>query len=75
MIMCVKLNKLFDREIKLYYVRQVLQQAININTMCSNVYIREIRSLSKRVGQDRNGHQKSCLLIVGHCYYILFNAT
>ena len=58
MIMCVKLNKLFDREMTFYYVRHVLQQGININTMCPNVYIREIRSLSKRVGQYRNGHQK-----------------
>ena len=38
--------------------------------------------VSRRVGQDRNCHRKSCLLIVGHCYYrfqaltkyILFNA-
>ena len=32
--MCVKLNSLFDSEIKVYYVTQVLKQGINIKTMC-----------------------------------------
>ena len=42
--MCVKLNSLFDKERKVYYVTQVSMQGINIKTMCPN-YI-EIRSLS-----------------------------
>ena len=32
--MCVKLNSLFDREMKVYYVTQVLKQGININMKC-----------------------------------------
>jgi len=34
MITCVKLNSLFDSEMKVYNVIQVLKQCININTMC-----------------------------------------
>jgi len=30
------LNSLFDSEIKVYYVTQVLKQGINIQTMCPN---------------------------------------
>jgi len=40
--MCVKLNSLFDSEMKVYYVTQVLQQCINIKTLCPN-YILEFR--------------------------------
>ena len=32
--MCAKLNSLFDREMKFYYVTQVLKQGIYIKTMC-----------------------------------------
>jgi len=32
--MCVKLNSLFDSDMKVYYVTQVLKQGINIKTMC-----------------------------------------
>ena len=32
--MCVKLNSLFDSEMKVYYVTQDLKQCINIKTMC-----------------------------------------
>mgnify|MGYP006890288301 CR=1 FL=1 len=42
--MCVKLNSLFDKEMKVYYVTQVSMQGINIKTMCPNNI--EIRSLS-----------------------------
>ena len=34
--MCVKLNSLFDRKMKVFYVTQVLKQDINIKTMCHN---------------------------------------
>ena len=34
--MCVKLNSLFDSEMKVYYVTQVLKQSINTNMMCPN---------------------------------------
>jgi len=32
----IGLNSLFDREMKVYYVTQVLKQGINIKTMCPN---------------------------------------
>ena len=41
--MCVNLNKLCDREMKVYYVTNVLNQCINIETMCPK-YIPEIRN-------------------------------
>ena len=41
--MCVKLNSLFDREMKVYHVTQVLKQGRNIKTMCPN-YILEFRN-------------------------------
>jgi len=41
--MCVKLNLMFDREMKVYHVIQVLKQGINIKTMCPN-YILEFRN-------------------------------
>jgi len=34
--MCVKLNSLFDREMKVFYVTQVLKQGIIITAMCFN---------------------------------------
>jgi len=34
--MCVKLNSLFDREMKVHYVTQVLKQGVNIKLMCPN---------------------------------------
>jgi len=45
--MCVKLNSLFDKEMKVYYVTQVLKQCINIKTMCPN-YILEFKN-TKRI--------------------------
>ena len=36
MFMCVKLNLLFDSEMKVYYVTQVSKQGINIKAMCTN---------------------------------------
>jgi len=39
--MCVKLNSLFDSEIKVYCVTQVFKQCITINTMCPD-YILEV---------------------------------
>jgi len=41
--MCVKLNSLFDSELKVYYDTQVLKQGINITTMCPH-YILEFRN-------------------------------
>ena len=37
--MFVKLNLLFDREMKVYYVT-VLKQGINIKTMCPNYIVK-----------------------------------
>jgi len=34
--MHVKLNSLFDREMKVYYVTHVLTQSIEIKNMCPN---------------------------------------
>jgi len=84
--MCVILNSLFDREMKVFYVTQMLKQGNNIKTNCPN-YILKFKnmnslllypvSLYSRTDQDRSCHRKSC-----HCYYsfqtlskyILFNA-
>ena len=41
--MCVKLNSLFDSELKVYHVAQVLKQGINIKMMCPN-YILKFRN-------------------------------
>jgi len=46
--MCVKLNSLFDSEMKVYYVTQVLKQGINIKTMCPN-YILELRNTNSHL--------------------------
>jgi len=43
MFMCVKLNTLFDREMNVYYVTQVLKQGISIKAMCPN-FILEFRN-------------------------------
>jgi len=45
--MFVQLNSLFDREMKLYYVTQVLKQGRNIKLMCPN-YIYSILETSTR---------------------------
>mgnify|MGYP007133528473 CR=1 FL=1 len=49
-LICVKLNSLFDIEVKVYYVKQVLKQGININTMCPN-YILELRNTKSHLLQ------------------------
>jgi len=36
MFMCVKLNLLFDSEMKVYYVTHVLKLGIDIKAMCTN---------------------------------------
>jgi len=36
----VKLNSLFDSEMKVYCVTQVLKQGINIKTMCPNYILK-----------------------------------
>jgi len=41
--MCVKLNSLFDSEMKVYCVTQVLKQNINKKTICPN-YILKFRN-------------------------------
>ena len=38
--MFVKLNSLFDREMKVYHVTHVLEHGINIKTMCPNYIIK-----------------------------------
>jgi len=45
--MCIQWNSLFDNEIKVYYVTQVLKQGININTMYPNyIKFRNIHFMS-----------------------------
>ena len=46
--MCVKFNSLFEREMKVYYVTQVLQQGINIKTNC-NKYILEFGNMKSHL--------------------------
>ena len=43
MFMCVKLNSLFDREMKVFYVTQELKQGINIKTMCPTYILEFIK--------------------------------
>ena len=43
MFMCVKLNSIVDREMKVCYVKQELKQGIYTQTMCPN-YILEFRN-------------------------------
>ena len=50
MFMCVTLKSLFDREMKVYYVTQVLKQGINIQTMCPN-YIHEFKNMHSHLLQ------------------------
>ena len=50
MFMCVKLNSLCDREMNLYYITYVLNQCINIKTMCPN-YIHELRNTNSHLLQ------------------------
>jgi len=45
---CVELNTLFDREIKVCYVTQVLEQGNNIKMICTN-YILEFRNRTSHV--------------------------
>jgi len=74
--MCVKLNLLFDSEMKVYYVTQVLKQGINIKTNCPN-YILELRNTKPHLLQVYLGgwakietviENHVCLIVV-HCYY------
>ena len=37
--MCVKLNSLFNREIKVYYVTKWMRQGINIKKNCSDSWL------------------------------------
>ena len=48
MFSCVKLNSLFDREMKVYYVTQVLKQGTNIKTMRPK-YILKFRNTKSHV--------------------------
>ena len=48
--MCVKLNSLFDREMNVYYITHVLNQCINIKTMCPN-YILKLRNTNSHLLQ------------------------
>jgi len=48
MFMCVKFNSLFDRDMKVYNVTQVLKQGFNIKTNCPN-YIPEFRNMKSHL--------------------------
>jgi len=48
--MCVKLNLLFDSEMKVCYVTQVFKQNTNIKTMCPN-YIPKFRNTQSHLLQ------------------------
>ena len=43
--MCVKLNSLFDSEMKVFYVTQMLKQGNNIKTNCPN-YILKFKNMN-----------------------------
>ena len=46
MFMCVHLNSLLDRDMKLSYFTQVFNQGINIKSMCPN-YIFELKTRNR----------------------------
>ena len=48
--MCVKLNLLFNSEMKVSYITYVLKHCINIKTVCPN-YILELRSTNSHFFQ------------------------
>jgi len=50
MFMCVKLNTLFDREMQVYYITQVLKQGIYIKIMFPN-HILEFRNTNSHLLQ------------------------
>jgi len=50
MFMCVKVNSLYDREMKVFYVPHVLKEVIKIKTMCSN-YILKFRKVKSHLLQ------------------------
>jgi len=52
-LMGVHLNSLFVREIKVYHVRQVLEQGIYIKMMCPN-YILEFRNANSYLLASRS---------------------
>jgi len=68
MLMSVKLNSIFNSEMKVYFITQVLKQCIIFKPMCPlHNWIKKdeitfIECLSRRVGQDRNCHWKSIYL-------------
>jgi len=56
--MCVRCNSLFDREMKVYYVIQVLKQGINTKTTGPNC-IQECRNTKLHLLQVYHGHGSS----------------
>ena len=64
--MCVKLNSLFDSELKVYYDTQVLKQDININTMCPH-YILEFRKTISHLLQLYIGAWAKIYIIIEIC--------
>ena len=63
--MCVKLNSLLDSEMKVYYVRQVLKQGINIKAMCP-YYILEFRNTKLHLLQVYLGAWVKIVVIENH---------
>jgi len=50
MFICVKLNSIFDREVKVYYITQVLKQGMNIKINCPK-YILKFRNTKSHLLQ------------------------
>ena len=64
--MCVKLNSLFDSEMKVFYVTQMLKQGNNIKTNCPN-YILKFKNMNSLLLEVYLGAQaKIETVIVNH---------
>ena len=63
--MCVKLNLIFDSEMKVYYVIQVLKQSTYIKTMCPD-YILKFKNTKSHYLQVYLGAWVKIVVIENH---------
>jgi len=77
LFICVKLNPLLDREMKVYYVTLVSKHGINIKTMCWN-YVLKFRNTKWHLLQGYLGaeaistrlHKQS---VASHCFGLVYS--
>ena len=61
--MCVKLNSLFDRDMTVHYITQVLKQGTNIKMICPN-YILEFRNTKSYLLQVYLGTRVKIVIVI-----------